>query len=325
MSSSLSSLSSLIESSEENYLRDINDSAGIKECYDTYGCVGVTNVLTKEECETTINDFKNILVSLGCDSKLDFSKPETYDLASPYLNNYGTVGRGALMTRVLNINRTHPNVKRAYSSVFGMKESELIPCYDRFGWMRPTISIDVSNSQKYRTPEGLHLDIDPVYYFDENKFTEVSNWVNELQYNSLNELIRENNAKNIKMGIQCQGVLNLVDNEKDDGGFQFIPGGHKMLKPWYDCIENKKEKFGTGQPCGRYTFGKDEIPAHSERLPCPAGTLIIFDVKMPHGTRPNCSEQNRMVQFLRYMPKNVLTMKTLQRRQKLIDKHSKDK
>jgi ectoine hydroxylase-related dioxygenase (phytanoyl-CoA dioxygenase family) len=285
--------------STENYLRDINDTKGIQDCYDEYG---------------------DILISEGCDEKLDFADPSTYDLASKYLNRFGMISNNALMTKMLNRNRLHPNVRKAYSTVYRLKESELVPQYDRIGWIRS------NSSYKYTTPTNIHLDINPVYYFDEAKYKNVISWINEIKYDSLYDLITENNAKNIKMGRQCQGVLNLINNDKDDGGFQFIPGGHKYLKDWYNSIENKQGKFGNGKPNGRYIFNeKDKFPGYPVRLPCPAGTLIIFDVAMPHGTKSNMSDENRMAQFLRYMPKNAFTEKTYTRRQKLIDKNCVDK
>ena len=62
----------------------------------------------------------------------------------------------------------------------------------------------------------------------------------------------------------------------------------------------------------------------TQRIPCPAGTLIIFDAALPHGTKPNYSYKQRMIQFLRYMPKSTLSKKSLKKRKsylmKLINK-----
>jgi hypothetical protein len=44
--------------------------------------------------------------------------------------------------------------------------------------------------------------------------------------------------------------------------------------------------------------------ADTTRIPCPAGTLLLFDAILPHGTKPNRSKNNRMIQFLRYEKKS---------------------
>lgn len=83
----------------------------------------------------------------------------------------------------------------------------------------------------------------------------------------------------------------------------------------------KKHFEKNSSPNGKYIFKKTDYKfLYPVRLPCPAGTLIIFDACLPHGTLPNRSMNNRMVQFLRYMPKNIFTYETLKRRRKLIKK-----
>ncbi len=43
-------------------------------------------------------------------------------------------------------------------------------------------------------------------------------------------------------------------------------------------------------------------------VPCAAGTLLLFDATLPHGTRPNCSATSRMILFLRYLPADGLPL-----------------
>lgn len=305
--------------SQESYLRDINDPEGIRCCYAKYGVVGITGILTKSELRDTVDEFQRILINLGIDKKFNIRDSSTYDLVSTQCNRYGVIGKSALITEILNRNRFHPNVKKAYSIVYETDPKNLIAQYDRLGWMRPTISPNGESWLKFNTPyvaPGLHLDVDPVYYFDPLKHNEVSEWLNRIPYTDASHLVNENNVKNIQMGTHCQGVLNILDNDDGDGGFQFIPGGHTLMKRWFN--ENM-QIFGTGEPNGRYFFKKtDRLFLDPVRLPCPGGTLIIFDCALPHGTRPNHSNTNRMIQFLRYMPRDVFDKKTLEKRKKLI-------
>jgi len=62
---------------------------------------------------------------------------------------------------------------------------------------------------------------------------------------------------------------------------------------------------GPAEANGRYNlkaFGPDaEAGAEAIRVPCPAGTLLLFDATLPHGTRRNTSARSRMILFLRYI------------------------
>jgi ectoine hydroxylase-related dioxygenase (phytanoyl-CoA dioxygenase family) len=176
---------------------------------------------------------------------------------------------------------------------------------------------------QFRSP-GLHLDVDPIHYFDESKYNAVTKKLNSLSYNHISQFITENSIKNIKMNRQCQGVLNILDNSDENGGFQFIPNGHNISKEWF--VENRK-RLDTmpSDPNGRYFFEKRDYQfTQPVRLSCPAGTLIIFDVALPHGTQPNRSGNSRIAQFLRYIPKNVFDDQTLNKRRKLIVKYCAD-
>lgn len=225
----------------ENFLRDINDEKGIVECFEKYGAVGVTNVLNNDECQETINDMENILKNEGVDSRFNIHDSSTYDYTLNIMNNYGMVGAHPVITTVTNRNRYHNNVKKVYSLLYNMPPSELLAQYDRLGWIRPTIGSLNENWIKYDTPyttPGLHVDVDLRYYFEEELFIDVKNWLNNIKYSDVGHLLSENGCKNIKMGRQLQGVLNLCDNEINDGGFHFIPCGIQLLKEFYN--ENKK-------------------------------------------------------------------------------------
>jgi hypothetical protein len=308
---------------EETYLRSIDDPKGILECYERYGAVGITGVLSKDECAETIEDVKRIIQSLGATGDFDINDPATYEKGWPdmasYINLPGVVGKHASLTPILNRNRFHPNVKKAYSIVYQRPASELTAQFDRIGWMRPVVGKDGESFEQYATPykvPGMHLDVDPVYYFDESKLDDVLGWLNNLKYDTIKHLVSENNAKNIKMGRHCQGVLNLIDNLDENGGFKFCPGGHNIIQDWY---KENVSKFVDSKPNGRYFFNEsDHQFSKTARIPCPAGTLIIFDASLPHGTSPNKTGESRIIQFLRYMPKDVFTKETFKKREKLL-------
>ena len=119
----------------------------------------------------------------------------------------------------------------------------------------------------------------------------------------------ENNAKHHTYGRSVQGVLSLIDNAHEDGGFYFLPGAHgQALREWAaGCATD--DAWSPAEPNGRYNFSRhardmELLAAHGGspvRLPCPAGTLILFDAALPHGTAPNASGKSRLILFLRYL------------------------
>jgi hypothetical protein len=90
-------------------LRPLEDTAGIAACFDAYGVVGVTGVLTKTECDVTMKD-------MGMPAAFDIRDPSTYNTQEvrAALNNFGVIGTSVLWTAPVLRNRCHPNVRRAY-------------------------------------------------------------------------------------------------------------------------------------------------------------------------------------------------------------------
>ena len=199
----------------------------------------------------------------------------------------------------MNANRVNPKVRKAYEIVYG-KERAISPCFDRAAWMRPPVD-NPGWATPFKAP-GIHLDISPFAYFEEHE--KVDKFLSQLTYSSSTDFVGENNAKHSKMGLQLQAVLNLVDNEEENGGFHCVPGGHKRIPEWFASAKNRLAK---NEPCGRYIFDnrfkEDQLLcSYTMRVCSPAGSLIIFDCLLPHGTQPNYSSKNRIIQFLRYIP-----------------------
>merc|ERR1712192_100860 len=126
-------------------------------------------------------------------------------------------------------------------------------------------------------------------------------------YDNLDGFVRENNGRHESMGRTVQGVLNVFDNAEEDGGFQCVPGFFgNTLKDW----AASHPSLPAAEPNGRYNLGSSgpdsKLGAEAVRVPCPAGTLILFDATLPHGTRPNISSNNRAILFLRYVTSEEL-------------------
>lgn len=298
----------------------------IKKCYDKHGVVIIDNVLSQDEIKETIIEIENIISEhhMANKSKFTFDDITAYPNITKF-NNHGVIGKDPLFTKQLLKNRLNSNVQRAYEIVYDIPKEKLLAQHDRVAWMRPTIGPNSEDWKMYRTPkQSLHIDIDPKGYFDSKFRGNVDKFLKGLTYTNLQDFIRENNAKNITMGLQLQGVLNLFDNDDLDGGFHCALGGHTMLKEWFDQAFSFLPE---ANPNGRYIFTQNNVDsmfANTVRMPCKAGSLIIFDACIPHGTRPNYSSSNRLIQFLRYMPKSVLAKETLLKRKNALVKIFKE-
>jgi hypothetical protein len=289
---------------ENPYSFDIKEEQQIIDCYNKHGIVVVRNVLTKAECKETFFD-------LDLPEGTDITKPETYHLMDNVVNRYGVYGSNPLFTKALLRNRTHQNVQHVFQLLYGKKEKLLVQ-HDRVGIMRPTNG--QYGQEKWRVPDihpNLHLDINIFGYYEPNYRSEVDKFLGGLDYTNLSDFVAENNAKHCTMDRQIQSVLNLVDNRYEDGGFHCIPleSPEKVLKDWLSTFSEK----GTIEPNGRYIFSnnhKDDAKllsiGQALRMPCPAGSLVLFDACLPHGTLPNFSDRIRVIQFLRYIPETVI-------------------
>lgn len=291
---------------QEDFLRPITDLDAVRECYERYGVVGVTGVLSPEEVQQLLADGIESCLPDGC--RMD--DPTTYHLADSVMNRFGVIGKSALFNPAILAARTHPNVVAAYATVHGRED--VVACHDRFAWMRPA-----AQNPAWNTPfswPGLHVDVDLHNYYNGSR-SDTDAFLRDVDFAGGN-FVAENNAKHHSMGRTVQGVLNLLDNQEEDGGFQCVPGmfGNK-LEEWASSHPGISRP---GQVNGRYDFkgfGADaKMGGEAVRIPCPAGTLILFDATLPHGTRPNASMNSRAILFLRYLTSDELPAKAWRQR-----------
>jgi len=291
----------------EDFLRPIEDPRAVRDCFERYGVVGVTGVLSAEECEDLIGRGLEPLLPEGC----RLCDPATHGLADGALNAYGVLGKTAVFSPAICTARLHPNVVAAYVAVHG--HSDVVAGHDRAAWMRPT-ALNAAWDTPFSWP-GLHLDISPASYFGPDCCRAATDeFLRGVDYDR-GQFVGENNAKHHSMGRSVQGVLNLLDNSLEDGGFQCVPGtfGERLKRCWVDGA-----RLPPAEANGRYVFARTgadaELGKRARRVPCPAGTLILFDATLPHGTRPNRSVRSRAILFLRYITPDELPPEAWQRR-----------
>jgi len=291
------------------YVFGLEDEKEAVAHYKEYGYVVFRDVLTAAEVRETVEEVGRL-----CGA--DVGDPSTYGNFTG--NRYGVVGKEPLVSPFLNRNRIHPNTVRAYQLLYG--DRPILPCFDRAAWMRPT-DLSMAWDTPFSSP-GLHLDVSPRAYFDPAEQAGVDAFLGGLTYARLGDFVRENNAKCAAHGEQIQGVLNLVDNHEEDGGFHCVPGSHARLRDWYDAAA---PRLPAAVPCGRYvftpTYREDRVLcSYTQRVCAPAGSLILFSCTLAHGTRPNRSSHNRIIQFLRYIPQDTIPKSARRHRALAVDR-----
>lgn len=93
--------------------------------------------------------------------------------------------------------------------------------------------------------------------------------------------------------VNVQGVLALADQTDENmGGFQCIPELYRTYDTWK-----------LSQPADRNYFQPDISGFNIEKVKMEAGDMLIFNSLLPHGIRPNRSENKvRIAQYISMMP-----------------------
>jgi ectoine hydroxylase-related dioxygenase (phytanoyl-CoA dioxygenase family) len=93
----------------------------------------------------------------------------------------------------------------------------------------------------------------------------------------------------IPFGVQ--GVLYLTDTAEDQGGFQCVPGFHKLFPEWLKT-----------QPADRNPRQPDLADLEIKSIPGKAGDLLIWHRLLAHGNGHNRSDKPRLAQYITMSP-----------------------
>jgi len=92
--------------------------------------------------------------------------------------------------------------------------------------------------------------------------------------------------------VAVQGVLSLAQQGGEIGGFQCVPEIFRQIDTWWEK-----------QPPGSNPFFPDASGFEIVNAEMDAGDLLLFNSLMPHGVRPNRSENKvRMAQYVSMFP-----------------------
>eukprot|EP01127_Copromyxa_protea_P003151 TRINITY_DN13010_c0_g1_i1.p1 TRINITY_DN13010_c0_g1~~TRINITY_DN13010_c0_g1_i1.p1 ORF type:complete len:361 (+),score=76.33 TRINITY_DN13010_c0_g1_i1:119-1201(+) len=306
-----------------------DDKEGYLAFFNENGFVVIDDIISQEDCKASQQEVWTYLEQRGVDA-LDTA---TWNTAWPseICRNGGFMGRfpffgkmnkDSLRERGISTqlqawkNRTHPEVHRAFATLFG--EEQLWATIDRYGIMRPTILLDSEKGKEAQTPEApapepeaqegngekcilkeewktkrnwLHWDLSPFHFG-----TSAAGYI-------LNPEVSFESLRGSYGGLRVQGLINLVDCTEEVGGFHCVPKfhGERFMKWREDNWE-----YGQSPEIVRRNFVEvpedDPMRAEVIRVPMKAGSLLIWNSQLPHGNFPNSSDRFRMVQYIKAIP-----------------------
>jgi ectoine hydroxylase-related dioxygenase (phytanoyl-CoA dioxygenase family) len=95
----------------------------------------------------------------------------------------------------------------------------------------------------------------------------------------------------------CYGIwCPLVDIDESSGGFLVVPGSHRLSNK----INGSFQTWGWGFEKERRVLDNFGVGFRLR-----AGEALIFDTRMPHGSKPNFSDKHRDNFVIRVLPKNL--------------------
>ncbi|CAB9501284.1 Phytanoyl-CoA dioxygenase (PhyH) [Seminavis robusta] len=169
---------------------------------------------------------------------------------------------------------SHEKLVRLQKMLYG-REDIMSANLGRWGVMRPTV-----DHPEWKTDESwLH--------WDQNPWTEPS-------------------------FVRLQAIVCLTDNTEKSGGFACVPGFHRSFEQWGKehpmgsvLVGGRKadRTYGVNQP---FVLPKDD-PCQQRvvRVLAPAGSVVVWDSRLPHQNFPNTDERAmRVVHYTMMKPRD---------------------
>jgi ectoine hydroxylase-related dioxygenase (phytanoyl-CoA dioxygenase family) len=103
-----------------------------------------------------------------------------------------------------------------------------------------------------------------------------------------------------------QAILAFTNASVTDGGFHVVPGFHKEMESVAAQIlamdSMDREMLLRSDMYNLPSVLMDQLRERLVKVPVTAGSLVVWDSRLPHGNHPNRSPHFRMVQYIRMMP-----------------------
>jgi len=212
---------------------------------------------------------------------------------------YGLSMRGPCFHPTLVENRQNVLLAKIFSLLLNVKIDDVMVSHDRYTIYRATVnetSGNIEDNTSFKTgSKNIHLDMNPWWY--EESSQDIINGRDSLFYNDPQDFIKENNLVVKSMGLHIQAVINILDNKAVDGGTLIVPGSHKDMHKW------NESNLHLRKPLPFLTFCDNAVEelllSRAHRIPMKAGSVLLWNQNIFHGTCPNESSNCRMAQFIK--------------------------
>ena len=265
-----------------------DEEAQARASMEEYGFVVFRDVLSRQETQRSRHEICDYVGSKS--EGFDPADESTWDAWRGGSFGMPPSDTAAYWTPQLAANRRHRHVVAGFAQLLSCPPETMRCSHDR--WALYPCSL--------RTRRNLHLDINPFLYTGGAEV--VAQARAAYPYAEASELYGgKENLISAEHGPHLQGTIAMLDNEAHDAGFICVPGSHRHFDRWAAALVAPAPGKEGGP---RYDF-----PDHShystlgQRVPVREGSLIVWDVRLAHGSQPNLSAQGyavraRIVQFV---------------------------
>jgi hypothetical protein len=279
-----------------------------------WGFVVFRGVLTTEECDATISEVWSTLEARWPGLARD--DQSTYSLVPS--KRYGLPDEQAIFTSQIVRNRQSPELYKALDAItppwpgthiHGVPETpgpnSIVVSQDRWCMYPPSLG----DPNRQTNNPGAHLDICPWSYYpgvsrrlDPETDIEGLLYDGDSRVRQLCDFRAEINGVRGEYGPHNQGLINLLDNEENDGGTALVPCFHRHFREWRDALGRWEDnRVGQRRRGSSFVFSNPRDPIHKlmRRVPMRAGSLLLWNQTLVHGAEPNASSRTRVAQFVR--------------------------
>lgn len=186
-------------------------------------------------------------------------------------------------------NRQNESIVKVFQNI--LQTEKLWAVVGRHGIMRPTKGIKLKDGSIVDKP-GWKTDSDWLHW-DQNPWREPD-------------------------FVRVQGMLTLTDHTEDSGGFCCVVGFHKLFKQWQSDNPLDTVEGASWSHSLIYVPKTDPIQQKKTKILMKAGSLLIWDSRLPHQNFPNDNDSFRLVQYCTYDP--VVESEAEEKKKQLRDK-----
>jgi hypothetical protein len=324
--------------------RDPED-AGARSFFEKYGCVVIQDALSQQQCHRTVDElwtyveaeeFRRPGESCQVVGMVQRTDPRTWTTKHGWPEDAeGMLGTPPMWGLQCMQNRQNETMYALARSI--LQRPDLIVAIDRcalFRPMRSELPTQLAEVQReWATARSVHLDMNPWGYFGMTGAKQTGDSKITTRYQQEKDFMQEHNENAIGTGLlpgartKIQGLFNLVDNREEDGGFHLVPGGHASLKEWAYATRNSQLAATAASDFNVldwFRYGKQEqvdptgMSDDAQRVTMRAGSVLLWDYTVPHGSAPNRSDRIRMAQFFKLSVADVWSQESSIERAKVV-------